>query len=105
MECNIGDIVKIETPGLVCSSWEDMYIKLGATNWVLHRGGNSGHIRKGMKGKIINKLLRNEGKSVYLIEMKDSYQYVFMDGFILADGQIKSKEVKEYGIVKFMRTL
>ena len=103
----IGDTIEITNAGSVCSSARDIFISLeGDLNkFQMDRGGFSGHLKNNMIGRLLNvkTLSRPSGeRRYYLIEMGDNYQYVMCGGIVSCSK--KFKEIKEYGIVSFMRT-
>jgi hypothetical protein len=103
-EYNIGDSIRLTSAGSVRSSASDFAEKLGAINFQDRRGQCSGHLSDGMLGTIVNKRSLNVfvgEEMMYLLRMTDGYDYVFSDGFEV----IRKKEVKQYGIVKFMESI
>ena len=92
----VGDEVIIGCAGEIYSSDNGLANKMGAFNFQNGRGQLSGHVKNGMIGIIDNIM-----GEFFLVNLEDGYSYLFnIKAFKLPS--IK-KEIKIYGIVKFMK--
>lgn len=104
MNFRCGDKIKVVCAGEVYSSWSNKAKELGATNYQLGRGRDSGHLKNGMEGIITGIDITHRHWPYFLIRMDDGFDYLInKDGIEPIQSQPLKKVIKEYPVVKWLK--